>query len=154
MMHLPNVASLGAVLTSDASGNWGCGAYSGPHWFMLPWTGSIADYHITVKELIPIVIAGAVWGSTWRGSTVLAQCDNMAVAHTVNHGSSKNQDAMYLARCLAFVTAKFDFHVVWQVTSRERITYERTRYPAITSACSARYTHRPSRKEHQCRSLC
>ena len=112
MMHLPNVASPGAVLTSDASGNWGCGAYSGPHWFMLPWTGSIADYHITVKELIPIVIVGAVWGSTWRGSTVLAQCDNMAVVHIVNHGSSKNHDAMHLARCLAFITAKFDFHVV------------------------------------------
>ena len=112
IMHLPNVASPGAVLTSDASGNWGCGAYSGPHWFMLPWTGSITDYHITVKELIPIVIAGAVWGSTWRGSTILAQCDNMAVVHIVNHGSSKNQDAMHLARCLAFITAKFDFHIV------------------------------------------
>ena len=24
------------VLTSDASGNWGCGAYSGGKWFMLP----------------------------------------------------------------------------------------------------------------------
>ena len=112
MMHLPNMASPGVVLTSDASGNCGCGAYSGPHWFMLPWTGSIADYHITVKELIPIVIAGAMWGCRWRGSTVLAQCDNMAVVHIVNHGSSKNQDAMHLARCLAFITAKFDFHVV------------------------------------------
>ena len=111
-MHLRNMASPGVVLTSDASGNWGCGAYSGPHWFMLPWTGSIADSHITVKELIPIVIAGAMWGCRWRGSTVLAQCDNMAVVHIVNHGSSKNQDAMHLARCLAFITAKLDFHVV------------------------------------------
>ena len=100
MMHLPDVAYPGAVLTSDAS------AYSGPHWFMLPWTGSIVDYHITVKELIPIVVAGAVWGSTWHGSTLLAQCDNMAVVHIVNHGSSN------LARCLAFITAKLDFHVV------------------------------------------
>ena len=106
MMHLPNVASPGAVLASDASGNWGCGAYSGPHWFMLPWSGSIADYHITVKELIPIVIAGAIWGSSspsWRSAITW---------HIVNHGSSKNQDAMHLARCLAFITAKFDFHVV------------------------------------------
>ena len=28
------------VLTSDASGNWGCGALSGGKWFMLPWSTS------------------------------------------------------------------------------------------------------------------
>ena len=62
MMHLPNMASPTAVLTSDASGNWGCGAYSGSNWFMLPWSGLNTNYHITVKELIPIAIAGAIWG--------------------------------------------------------------------------------------------
>ena len=60
-----------------------------------------------VKELIPIVIAGAIWGPLWHGATVLAQCDNMAVVHILNHGSSKNQDAMHLVRALAFITAKF-----------------------------------------------
>ena len=64
MMHLPNMASPAVVLTSDASGNWGCGAYSSTNWFMLPWSGLNAHYHITVKELIPIVIAGAIWGAT------------------------------------------------------------------------------------------
>ena len=56
MMHLPNMASPAAVLTSDASGNWGCGAYSRSSWFMLPWSGFNTNYHITVKELIPIVM--------------------------------------------------------------------------------------------------
>ena len=111
-MHLHNVAVPAAVLTSDASGNWGCGAYSETNWFMLPWSGLIANYHITMKELIPIVVAGAIWGPLWRNTTVLAQCDNIAVVNIVNHGSSKNQDAMHLARCLPFITAKFDFHIV------------------------------------------
>ena len=75
---------------------------------MLPWSSLNANYHITVKELIPIVIAGAIWGPLWRGTTVLAECDNIAI---VNHGTSKNQDAMPLARCLAFISAKFDFHI-------------------------------------------
>ena len=136
--HLTNVASPGVVLRSNVSGNRGCGAYSGPHWFMLPWTGSIADYHITLKELIPIVIVGAIWGSTWRGSTVLAQYDNTTVVHIVNHSSSKNPDTMHLSRCLAFITAKFDFHVVMSHIKRA--------HPAITSPCSARYTHRPSKE--------
>ena len=48
IMHLPTVASPAAVLTSDASGNWRCGAYSETNWFMLPWTGLIANYRITI----------------------------------------------------------------------------------------------------------
>lgn len=43
-------------------GNWEYGAYSGLNWFMLPWFGLNTNYHITVKELIPIMIAGTIWG--------------------------------------------------------------------------------------------
>ena len=39
MMYLLNMTSPAAVLTSDASGNWGCGAYYGSNWFMLLWSG-------------------------------------------------------------------------------------------------------------------
>ena len=78
---------------------------------MLKWVGSIAQSHITVKEMVPIVIASAIWGHTWKGKTVQVQCDNMAVVNIVNHGSSKNQDAMHLARCLAFIAGKSDFHL-------------------------------------------
>lgn len=55
---------------------------------------------------------GPPWGPLWHGATLLAQRNNVAVVHIVNHGTSKNQDAMHLARCLAFITAKFDFHIV------------------------------------------
>ena len=45
-------------------------------------------------------------------ATVLARCDNLAVVSIVNHGTLKNQEAMHLARCLAFISAKFDFHPI------------------------------------------
>ncbi len=48
------------TITSDASGSWG--AFMEEAWFMLPWSGSIKDMHITVKELASIVIAAAIWG--------------------------------------------------------------------------------------------
>ena len=112
MMHLPNAAVPAAVLTSDASGKWGCGAYSGANWFMLTWSDLTAGHHITVKELVPIVLAGAMCGPLWQGTTMFARCDNMAVVNIANHGTSRNQDAMHLARCLAFITARFEFHIV------------------------------------------
>ena len=42
---------------------------------------------------------------------MLVQCDNMAVVSIVNQRSSKNKEAMHLARCLAFIAGKFDFHM-------------------------------------------
>ena len=36
------------AITPDASGRWGCGAFHGSQWFMLPWVGSGAD---CAKEL-------------------------------------------------------------------------------------------------------
>jgi hypothetical protein len=114
MMHRSNYAYMQASvsLTSDASGRWGFGAYSGPHWFMLKWAGPIVECHITAKEMVPIVVAAAIWGKSWRGKTIRAWCDNAAVVSTINHGSSRNQDTMHLTRCLAFISAKLDIHFV------------------------------------------
>ena len=48
------------VVTSDASGRWGCGAFYNTQWFQLKWPESLPNYHITVKELIPVVIAATI----------------------------------------------------------------------------------------------
>ena len=100
------------AMVSDASGSWGYGAVCNRQWFQLKWTGhgKAADYGVTAKELIPIVIAAAVWGRSWQGKTVLAKCDNMAVVAIVNSGTSKEKEAMHLRRCLAFLEAKWGFH--------------------------------------------
>lgn len=98
-----------AVVTSDASGRWGCGAFSGGAWFQLKWVEQLQDHSITIKELIPIVIASAIWGHQWKGITVQVLCDNMAVVAILNQNTSRDQEVMHLLRCLAFITAKFQF---------------------------------------------
>ena len=59
------LATPDATLYTDASGNWGCGAICFPLWFKYPWPPSWSSYSITIKELLPIVIAIAVWGHKW-----------------------------------------------------------------------------------------
>ena len=56
--------TLSVIRTSDASGGWGCGAFYEEHWFQLAWkdTRGVEGLNITTKELIPIVIAIALWG--------------------------------------------------------------------------------------------
>ena len=65
----------------DASGSWGCGAVHRSEWFQLKWAGlgSSGERNFTVKELLPIVVAAALWGAEWSGMTVQAKCDNAAV---------------------------------------------------------------------------
>jgi len=57
------------VLTSDASGSWGCGAFWGTSWFQLAWsdTACTMETNIATKELTPIVMAAAMWGRYWEG---------------------------------------------------------------------------------------
>ena len=97
------------VLTSDASGSWGCSAWLESRWFQLQWQGlgETANYEIMVKELLPIVVAVACWGKEWQGKAVVAWCDNMAVVAIVNSWSSRKAEAMHLRRCLAFLEAKW-----------------------------------------------
>ena len=36
-----------------------------------------------MKELVPIVMACALWGCKWQGSSILIHCDNEAVVSVV-----------------------------------------------------------------------
>ena len=75
---------------SDASGRFGCGALWGFRWLQLQWPQSyqgdflqLAEASITLKELLPMVIACAVWGPEWRSSTVVVHCDNMGAVSLI-----------------------------------------------------------------------
>ena len=62
--------------TTDASGSWGCRTYWHPHWFQLKWPVTLTNAHISVKELVPIVLAVAMWGQLWRDYTIQVPSDN------------------------------------------------------------------------------
>ena len=102
-----------ATVTSDASGNWGCGTFSNNgKWFQLAWPDQWQGYHITVKELLPIVLRLGIWGYEWQGQTVLCRCDNAAVVAILRSGSSKDRTVMDLVRSLFFILAQFNIFLV------------------------------------------
>ena len=79
------------TITSDASGSWGCGAWFGSKWFQLKWEDQVAPKNIAVKELIPVLIAAAIWGKEWKGKQVISQCDNQAVVAVSAVGTAKKK---------------------------------------------------------------
>ena len=100
---------------TDASGKWGCGAVlasdKSPRWCQLEWPPSWASQHIASKEMIPIVIAAAIWGCCWSHKRVVIYTDNTAVVATIATGSARDPTLAHLCRCLFFVSAKWSFEI-------------------------------------------
>ena len=94
------------VVTSDASGEWGCGAWSQEHWFQFQWPELAKDHHIAFKELFAVLLACVLWGGSWSRCRVLARCDNQAAVHAMTNRSCKDK---YLLRCLFFCEAHHNF---------------------------------------------
>ena len=100
------------TLTSDASGTLGCGAVSdNGNYFQLRWPESWAGVNIAVKEMVPVVLSVAVWGSQWATRVVRVRSDNMAVVHALSAGAAKDAQLMHLLRCLHFFTAHLQISI-------------------------------------------
>lgn len=62
-----------------------------------------------VKELIPVVMAAALFGRGWKGKLVVFSVDNEAVVYILNKTHSRESHLMHLIRLLVFYAAHFDF---------------------------------------------
>ena len=109
---LSNPSNLPVVeIATDASGTWGCGAWHQDLWFQVQWDSRSHNLPIAVKELIPIILACGVWGSSWRGLRVHCHCDNQVVVACLRSRTSKNKSIMHMLRCMVFIEAHFQFHI-------------------------------------------
>ena len=104
-------------LWTDAPSSFGCGAIclGLSKWLQLPWgygTGKLVsqdETSIAWMELLPIVLATAVWGRAWCGWMVAVHCDNTTAVTVVNSGYSRMPRIMHLLRCLFFIRAHYQF---------------------------------------------
>lgn len=56
------------------------------------------DKSIVTKEVLPILLAVAMWGLFWLGNRVLVHCDNMAVMNIMSSNTSKDKTIIHLLR--------------------------------------------------------
>lgn len=87
---------------SDGSGSFGCAAVCGEvnAWFQLSWPDIWVAVGIAVKELVPIVVTLALWGSQWTGRHICFHSDNEAVVSVIQRHSAKH--LTHILRCLLF----------------------------------------------------
>ena len=120
-------------LYTNASGSWGCGAYSLPRWLQVSWPRVYPLHSIALQELFPIALACAVWGHQWSGTYIPCQSDKAAAVCHVNYLRAQDPLASHLLRCLALFTAVFDFriravHIAWRLnTGADQLSRDRAR---------------------------
>jgi hypothetical protein len=95
---------------TDASG-LGYGALFGRHWFSCIFSKADLQRLIAFRELYAVVAACATWGPDLSAKRLLIHCDNMAVVHCVNAGSSKCGHIMRLVRELYYIAANNSFEI-------------------------------------------
>ena len=76
-------------VTSDAAGSVGFGAYLGKEWLQKHGP-STENIDISIKEMLPIVMAADIWGESWERCCVLFRTDNQAVFATLKSGLCHN----------------------------------------------------------------
>ena len=80
------------ILTSDASGQWGCGPWQDTKWFQLAWDDRTA---YRSQRTGPNNHCVCYMGHLWSGCRVLARCDNQSVVSVVNSRYSKDPKWTY-----------------------------------------------------------
>ena len=93
-------------LYTDAASTQGYAAVFGSRWFNGPWPKRWDQYHISIKELYPIVAAVEVWGNLLKNHCILFMSDNMGVVEIINKLTSRDPTIMILVRRLVVTTMK------------------------------------------------
>ena len=61
--------------------------------------------------MVPIIIATAIWGRSWKGKLIICHCDNQSVVAVINSRYSRDDELMQLLHTLFFFEAIFEFHM-------------------------------------------
>ena len=77
-------------IQTDASGSWGCGSFFRGKWLQWKWPDEWSCSNIMAKEMVPIVLSCAVWGSELAKHSVCVQCDNFSVVAAIKKGAARD----------------------------------------------------------------
>ena len=94
----------GFSMASDASGHdmvWA-------HVVQVQWSAVSLELPIALKELLPILISGVVWGHGWYDHRIECLCDNQAVIACLQSRTSRHRVIMHN---LFFIEDIFGFHI-------------------------------------------
>lgn len=93
----------------------GYGGMCGTEWFAAPWPPATLRWRpgMSWLEMVPILVACALWGPAWQGRRITFHSDNSGVVGACKKGWSRDPRLMSLLRQTCFIAAvnTFTFRV-------------------------------------------
>ena len=78
-------------------------------WFFFPWPEAEPSASISLLELVPVVVATAVWGHYWTGQHVCFHSDSMGVVSVLRSRTAETEFQMHLLHCFSLHCSIFKF---------------------------------------------
>ena len=113
--HIPDSVWLDSdtlCLYTDSSGSpeLGCGCFLNGKWTFFPWPKAWQSlrvmYDITFLEMVPVLLALALWGEELRGRNILLYIDNEALVSIINKQTCRSKSVMVLLRHFVLLCMK------------------------------------------------
>lgn len=95
---------------TDSSGI-GFGGFMGKQWYSGVWPESWRELDIQTKEIFPIYIGLALFGSKLKNKKLRIHSDNEAVVKVLNKMSSKSKRLMVFVRLIVYLTLEFNISI-------------------------------------------
>lgn len=132
-------------LFTDAS-DLGYGCTFGNECFFGQFSSNWLQFHIAVREFLPIVIALelCIWCHQFKNCNVILHSDNIVVVHVINKNTSKDPYLMTLIRRLMLLSLQHNIHFLAKhvpgvlntaadMLSRLQVTEFQSRFPHMQS---------------------
>ena len=146
---LPKTATPRVHVVSDASGSWGAAACWDNEWFQIAWSDypEFKEAPIAAKELLPILVAAAVWGNKWQSERFFATATTKQ-SSTQSKGTTLDKLTWLTCCALSFSWRQAMASTVLQNTCPGSRIDLRTLSCGITLACLGNSLREPTKNLH------
>ena len=106
MMEYENWSTPDSIFSSDSCLS-GCGGFWNGCYFHATFPESIMKqgFHISVLEILSIIICLKLWGKHFKGQRIIVFCDNLNVCQLLNQGNSKSEILQRSLREVCYLAA-------------------------------------------------
>ena len=125
MMEYENWSKPDSIFSSDSCLT-GLGGFWNGCYFHAVFPESIMkqNLHISVLEILAIVICLKLWGKHFKGQRIIVFCDNLSVCQLLNQGNSRSEMLQNSLREICYLAARYEFELRAQhlASSENRIS--------------------------------
>ena len=115
LLEFENWSEPDAICSSDSCLT-GCGGFWKGCYFHREFPDNILDkkFHISVLEMLAIIILLRLWGHYFKGQRIVIFCDNLSVCQILSSGKSKSEPLQDCLREICYLAACNQFEIKTQ----------------------------------------